>query len=110
MKWAIRFGPTRIFGTTVEGGPLCLAWSFGSAGPKCSFDKIVVPSAPLSFCILCKYNNLTCSGLGWVCATQIYHSIGHMEFPKFQTGIFVEWKAPLVSGPEETGPVRLDVM
>ena len=31
-----------------------------------------------------------------------------MEFPKFQTGIFVEWKAPLVSGPEETGPVRLD--
>ena len=51
-----------------------------------------------------------CSGLGWVCATQIYHSIGHMEFPKFQTAIFVEWKAPLVSGPEETGPVRLDVM
>ena len=51
-----------------------------------------------------------CSGLGWVCATQMYRSIGQMEFPKFQTGIFVEWKAPLVSGPEETGPVRLDVM
>ena len=26
----------------------------------------------------------------------MYCSIGHMEFPKFQTGIFVEWKAPVV--------------
>ena len=48
--------------------------------------------------------------MGWVCATQMYHSIGLAEFSKFQTGIFVEWKAPLVSGPEETGPFRLDVM
>ena len=38
-------------------------------------------------------------GLGWVCATGNVHSIGHMEFPKFQTGIFVEWKAPLVLNP-----------
>ena len=26
-----------------------------------------------------------------------YRSIGHAEFPKFQTGSFAEWKAPLVS-------------
>ena len=35
-------------------------------------------------------------GLGLICAARMYHSIGHindMEFPKFHTGIFVEWKA-----------------
>ena len=35
-------------------------------------------------------------GLGRVCATGMYRSIEHVEFPKFQTGIFVEWKAPSV--------------
>ena len=29
-----------------------------------------------------------------VCATGMYRSIGRVKFPKFQTGIFVEWKAP----------------
>ena len=29
-----------------------------------------------------------------VCATGMYRSIGHVEFPKFRTGIFVEWKEP----------------
>ena len=33
-------------------------------------------------------------GLGRVCETGMYRSIEHVEFPKFQTGIFVEWKAP----------------
>ena len=32
-------------------------------------------------------------GLGQVCATGMYRSIGQVEFPKLQTGIFVEWKA-----------------
>ena len=41
--------------------------------------------------------NQTRGGLGRVCATGIYRSIEHVEFPKFQTGIFVEWKAPLDS-------------
>ena len=27
----------------------------------------------------------------------MYRSIGHVEFPKFQTGIFVDWKAPFLS-------------
>ena len=25
----------------------------------------------------------------------MYRSFGHVKFPKFQTGIFVEWKAPV---------------
>ena len=32
-------------------------------------------------------------GLGLICATGMYRSIGHVEFPKFQTGIFDELKA-----------------
>ena len=27
-------------------------------------------------------------------ATGMYRSIGHVEFPKFGTGILVEWKEP----------------
>ena len=47
--------------------------------------------------VLCpayKNNNQTRGGLGRVCATGMYRSIVHVEFPKFQTGIFVEWKSP----------------
>ena len=42
-----------------------------------------------------KNNNQTRGGyiVGRVCATGMYRSIGHMELPKLQTGIFVEWKA-----------------
>ena len=39
----------------------------------------------------------TRGGLGPVCETGMYRSIEHVKFPKFQTGIFVEWKAPLVA-------------
>ena len=68
---------------------------------KCPFpfDKIVVPSTALLYPAYSN-NNLTRSGLGRVCATGMsrgrYRSIGYMEFPKFQTRIFVEWKAPIV--------------
>ena len=41
-------------------------------------------------------NSQTRGGLVRVCATGMYRSIGHVEFPKFQTGIFVEWKAPII--------------
>ena len=34
--------------------------------------------------------------LGRDCATGMQCFIGHVKFPKFQTGIFVEWIAPLV--------------
>ena len=61
-----------------------LCWSVGL---KCHvpFDKLVVPSTTLLYPPY-KNNNQTRSGLGWVCATRMYHSIGHMEFPTFQTG------------------------
>ena len=39
-----------------------------------------------------KNNNQMRGGLGLMCAATMYHSIGHMEFPKFHN--FVEWKAP----------------
>ena len=45
--------------------------------------------------VLRSHNNKTRGGLGRVCATGMYRSIEHVRFPKFQTGIFVEWKAPL---------------
>ena len=36
------------------------------------------------------------SCLGRVCANGMYHAIRHVEFPKFQTRIFVEWKVPQI--------------
>ena len=42
-------------------------------------------------------NNNRRGGLGRVYATGMYHYIGHVKFPKFQTEIFVEWKAPPVA-------------
>ena len=76
-----------------------LVWSFQLVRPKCpfQFDKIVVLSTALLYPAY-KNNNQTCGGLGRVCATGMYHSIGHVEFPKFQTRIFIEWKAPKVYG------------
>ena len=82
-----RFGLTRIFRTS--GGPLWLVRSFRLLGPKSpfQFDKIVVPSTSFLFPAY-ENNNQTHGGLGWVCATGMYHSIGHMKFLKFQTRFF----------------------
>ena len=66
--------------------------SFQSVGP---FDKIVVPSTALLYPAY-KNNDQMHDGLGRVCATGMYCFIGHVKFPKLQTGILVEWKAPLV--------------
>ena len=38
--------------------------------------------------------NQTSGPQGQVCATGMYRSIEHVEFPEFQTGIVIEWKAP----------------
>ena len=43
--------------------------------------------------------NQTRGGLGRVYATGMYRSIEHVEFPKFQTGIFVEWEVPVIPCP-----------
>ena len=53
------------------------------------WQNCVYPNAALLYPAY-KHNTQTCGGLGGVCATGMYHSIGHMKFPKFQTGIFVE--------------------
>ena len=81
------FGLTGIFRTS--GGPLWLVRSFWLLGPKSpfQFDKIVVPSTSFLFPAY-ENNNQTHGGLGWVCATGMYHSIGHMKFLKFQTRFF----------------------
>ena len=47
--------------------------------------------------VLRSHNNITRGGLGRVRATGMYRSIEHVKFPKFQTGIFVEWKAPFIT-------------
>ena len=47
--------------------------------------------------VLRSHNNKTRGGLGRVYATGMYHSIEHVKFPKFQTRIFVEWKAPFIT-------------
>ena len=53
IKWnrIFRFGPTGIFGTTLQGGPLWPVRLPRSVGPKCPFpfDKIVVPSTALLY-------------------------------------------------------------
>ena len=54
--------------------------------------KIVVPCTALLHPAY-KNNNQTRGGLGQVFANGMYRSIGHVEFQKFQSGIFVEWKA-----------------
>ena len=91
IKWKgqFRFGPTGIFGTSFEGGPLWPVWSFRSVGPKFPFpfDKIVVPNTALLYPAY-KKNNQTRCGLGRVCVTGKYRSIGNVEFPKFQTANF----------------------
>jgi len=97
IKWngSFRFGPTGIFGTIFEGGPLWPVKSFRSVGPKCPFLflKIVVPSPALLYPAY-KNNNQTRGDLGRVCTTGMYRPIKHVEFPKFQSGIFAESKAP----------------
>lgn len=50
---------------------------FGSVGPKCPFSCFQ------------EVNDQTRGGLRWVCATGLYLSIGHVEFSKFLTEIFV---------------------
>ena len=54
--------------------------------------------------VLRSHNNKMRGSLGRVCATGMYRSIEHVKFPKFQTRIFVEWKAPLVALTRELLP------
>ena len=60
---------------------------FGRSVEQNLFDEIVDP-VPLFCILLTRKNNLTRGGLGRVRVTGRYRFIGHVEFPKFQTGIF----------------------
>ena len=86
------------FDRNIMGPPLKPVCSFRLVGPKCPlpFDKSVIPSSALLHPAYTN-NNQTRGGLGQVCVTGMYLSVGHVKFPKFQTGIFVECKSPLNS-------------
>ena len=60
----------------------------------CFFSTVECSLGYKQYLVLRSHNNKTRGGLGRVCATGMYRSIEHVKFPKFQTGIFVEWKAP----------------
>jgi len=80
---------------------------FGGSDRNVPFhDNIVFPSTAVLYPAY-RNNNQMCSGLGRVCATRMYRSIGHVEFLKFQTGIFVEWKVPIVYNVKHTVPALL---
>jgi len=99
IKWNVpfQFHLTWLFGTCFEGGQLWSVRLSRSVGPKCPFpfEKIVVPSTALLYPAY-NNNNQTRGGLGRVFVTGMYRSIGHVEFRKFQSGVFVEWKARIV--------------
>ena len=96
-----RFGPTAIFGTTFEGG---LHWD--RPGHFCRsyrnvpfhFTKLL-STVPLLWVLLTITITKRAGGLGRVCATGIYCSIGLVKYPNFHKRIFVEWKnAPKFKG------------
>ena len=59
-------------------------------------DKIVFPGTPRLYPDY-KNNNQMCSGLGLVCATRMYRSIVHVEFPEFllngKCSQFIMWNS-----------------
>ena len=84
IKWngPFRFGPTRILETSlVKVVHFERSSHFGRSDRNVPFHLTV----PL-FCILLTRTYQTSGGLGRVCAIEMYRSIGHVEFPKFQTG------------------------
>ena len=67
--------------------------SVGPTRKSFPFDKIVVPSTALLYPACSGNNKQTRGGLERICETGMNRSIWHVEFSKFQTKIFVEWKA-----------------
>ena len=78
--------------STLKGPVISVGWTEMSLS---IWQIVVLSTAPLF--PACKNNKETRGGLGRVCVTVMYRSIWHVEFPKFQTGIFVEWKAHKVN-------------
>ena len=78
--------------STLKGPVISVGWTEMSLS---IWQIVVLSAAPLY--PACKNNKETPGGLGRVCVTGMYRTIWHVEFPKFQTGIFVEWKAHKVN-------------
>ena len=110
-----RFG---IFGTNFEDGQFWPVRSFRSVITNCPFPiwKNCCPQSPCSTALLhpaYKNSNQTRSGLGrGVFAKKIEPFHWHVEFPKFKSGIFVEWRSALNFSPKwsqvkfDTKPTR----
>ena len=81
--------------------------SFWSFRPECpfSFDKnfFVVPSsAHLYNASLTSTHTIFKCVVAWIRTAQLEYTppFGHVEFLKFQTGLFLEWKVPRISASE----------
>ena len=102
IKWngPFRFGPTGIFVTTFEGGPVHFDRSAGhfgrSVGQNCPFpfDKIVVPAVPL-FCILLT-RTITKRAVAWVGFVQPECAVplGMWNFRNFKPEFLLKVKRP----------------
>ena len=75
---------------------------FGRSDQNVPFHLTKLLSSVPLFCILLT-RTITKRAVAWVGSVQsesecnaigMYRSIGDVEFPKFQTGMFVEWKEP----------------
>ena len=73
---------------------------FGRSDRSVSFHLTKCCPHYHSFVSCYKNNNETRGRLGRVYATGMYRSTGHVKFPKLQSRIFVEWKAPPVANDE----------
>ena len=100
IKWngPFRFGPTGIFGTSFEGGPLWPVWVFRSVGLKSpfSFDKIVVPSTALLYPAYKR--TITTGAVAWVGSMQPECTItlGTWNFRNFKPKFLLNGKRPLL--------------
>ena len=97
IEWdgPFRFGPTRIFRTSFEDGPLWPDWSFRSVGRT---------EMPLSLWqnrgpqyrsyVLWQEQWPNARWLGWGPCNGYVQFHWHVKFPKFQTGILLNGKRP----------------
>ena len=99
MEQTLRFRPTRILGTSFEGGPLWLVWSytFRSVGSKCPFPfkKIVVLTIVFLYPAY-KRNNQTCGGLGRVCTTGVYLPLSPWNLLNFKPEFLLNGECPML--------------
>ena len=76
-------------------------WSWSTfTGPLITEMSQLLSPVPL-FCIPA-YKNKNIAKREVVCAAGMYLSIRHVEFPKFQTGLFVECNGPRMSSSSES--------